>query len=143
MLNRSTRDALGRRYVAALAALFAVIWLLLAIRPRHPADWALQNAPVVLAVLECRPATASSLGFQVDWLLRRGVHAPHVAKISRLEGCRPWHMDHLLRAWARASYLHLHGANNHASNRRTPMIGHICTKPVVTGSRDATVAETA
>jgi putative membrane protein len=51
MSNRSTRDVTGRRYVAGLAALFAVIWLLLAIRPRHPADWALENALVVLAVL--------------------------------------------------------------------------------------------
>jgi len=51
MANRSTRDVPGRRYVAGLAALFAVIWLLLAIRPRHPADWALENALVVLAVL--------------------------------------------------------------------------------------------
>jgi hypothetical protein len=121
MSNRSTRDVPGRRYVAGLAVLFAVIWLLLAIRPRHPADWALENALVVLAVLECQPGTASSLEIQVDWLLRRGVHAPHVAKISRLERCQPWHMDHLLRAWVQASYLHSHGANNHASNRRTPM----------------------
>ena len=51
MSNRSTRDVPGRRYVAGLAALFAVIWLLLAIRPRHRADWALENALVVLAVL--------------------------------------------------------------------------------------------
>jgi putative membrane protein len=51
MSNRSTRGVPGRRYVAGLAALFAVIWLLLAIRPRHPADWALENALVVLAVL--------------------------------------------------------------------------------------------
>lgn len=51
MSNRRTRDVPGRRYVAGLAALFAVIWLLLAIRPRHPADWALENALVVLAVL--------------------------------------------------------------------------------------------
>jgi hypothetical protein len=141
--NRSTRDVPGRRYVAGLAAFFAVIWLLLAIRPRHPADWALENALVVLAVLECQPGTASSLGIQADWLLRRGVHASHVAKIPGLESCRPWHMDHLLRAWAQASYLHFHGPNNHVSNRRTPMIGHICTKPVVTGSRDTTVAEAA
>jgi putative membrane protein len=41
----------GRRYVTALAALFAVIWLVLAIQPRHRADWALENALVVLAVL--------------------------------------------------------------------------------------------
>jgi putative membrane protein len=41
----------GRRYVARLGALFAVIWLLLAIGPRHRADWALENALVVLAVL--------------------------------------------------------------------------------------------
>src|SRR3970282_2798092 len=51
MSNRRTRDVPGRRYVAGLAPLFAVIWLLLAIRPRHRADWALENALVVLGVL--------------------------------------------------------------------------------------------
>ncbi len=32
-----------RRYVALLAALFALVWLGLAIAPRHRADWALEN----------------------------------------------------------------------------------------------------
>jgi putative membrane protein len=32
-------------------AVFAVIWLALAIRPRHRADWALENALVLLVVL--------------------------------------------------------------------------------------------
>ena len=41
----------GRRYVTALAALFAVTWFVLAIEPRHRADWALENTLVVLAVL--------------------------------------------------------------------------------------------
>lgn len=51
MPNRRTSEVAGRRYVAGLGALFGVIWLLLAIGPRHRADWALENALVVLAVL--------------------------------------------------------------------------------------------
>jgi putative membrane protein len=51
MPDRGAREVAGRRYVAGLGALFAVVWLLLAIRPRHRADWALENALVVLAVL--------------------------------------------------------------------------------------------
>jgi putative membrane protein len=39
------------RYLAGLAGLFAIIWILLAIRPHDRADWALENALVVLAVL--------------------------------------------------------------------------------------------
>ena len=39
------------RYLAILMAVFAVIWLALAIRPRHRADWALENALVLLVVL--------------------------------------------------------------------------------------------
>ena len=38
------------RYVATIAAVFALIWLGLAIEPRHRADWALENALVVVAV---------------------------------------------------------------------------------------------
>jgi putative membrane protein len=41
----------GSRYVAGLSAVFGVIWLVFAIRPRDRADWALENALVVLAVL--------------------------------------------------------------------------------------------
>ncbi len=51
MPDRSTGDVAGDRYVAGLAALFAVVWLVLAIRPRHRADWALENALTVIAVL--------------------------------------------------------------------------------------------
>jgi putative membrane protein len=40
-----------RRYITGLAVLFAVFWLVLAIRPRHRADWALENALVVLVVV--------------------------------------------------------------------------------------------
>lgn len=50
-IESRTRNAAGLRYVTGLAALFAVIWLALAIQPRHRADWALENALVVLAVL--------------------------------------------------------------------------------------------
>jgi putative membrane protein len=39
-----------RRYVALLAAFFAIVWLGLAIEPRHRADWALENALTLLAV---------------------------------------------------------------------------------------------
>ncbi|HSE03731.1 MAG TPA: DUF2238 domain-containing protein [Methylomirabilota bacterium] len=41
----------GDRYVATIAALFAILWLGLAIQPRHRADWALENGLVVVAVL--------------------------------------------------------------------------------------------
>jgi putative membrane protein len=41
----------GDRYVATIAAVFAVLWLGLAIEPRHRADWALENALVVVAGL--------------------------------------------------------------------------------------------
>jgi len=50
-VNQTSRQWLGDRYVAGLAALFAVFWLVLAIRPRHRADWALENTLVVLVVL--------------------------------------------------------------------------------------------
>jgi putative membrane protein len=39
-----------RRYVAFLAAVFALVWLGLAIAPRDRADWALENALTLLAV---------------------------------------------------------------------------------------------
>jgi putative membrane protein len=50
-VNRASRQYIGDPYIAGLAALFAVFWLALAIRPRHRADWALENALVVLVVL--------------------------------------------------------------------------------------------
>jgi len=40
-----------RRYLLALAAFFAGEWLLLAIRPRDRADWALENALVAVFVV--------------------------------------------------------------------------------------------
>lgn len=43
--------AAGPRYVAGLAVVFGVVWLLLAIRPRDRADWALENALVLLAIV--------------------------------------------------------------------------------------------
>ncbi len=49
--DRPSGASSGDRYVAALGALFAIIWLALAIQPRHRADWALENALVVLGVL--------------------------------------------------------------------------------------------
>jgi putative membrane protein len=45
------RDVARSRHFWILIALFAVIWLALAIRPRDRADWALENALVVLVVL--------------------------------------------------------------------------------------------
>ena len=39
-----------RRYVALLAAAFAIVWLGLAIEPRHRADWALENVLTAIAV---------------------------------------------------------------------------------------------
>jgi putative membrane protein len=39
------------RYLAGLAGIFAIIWVLLAIRPHDRADWALENALVLFAVL--------------------------------------------------------------------------------------------
>jgi putative membrane protein len=39
------------RYLAILTALFAVLWVVLAIRPIYRQDWALENALVVVAVL--------------------------------------------------------------------------------------------
>lgn len=50
-VNRTSRRWIADPYIAGLAALFAVFWLALAIRPRHRADWALENALVVLVVL--------------------------------------------------------------------------------------------
>jgi putative membrane protein len=38
------------RYVVVLATAFAALWLLLAIAPRHRADWALENALTVACV---------------------------------------------------------------------------------------------
>ncbi|HEY7870294.1 MAG TPA: DUF2238 domain-containing protein [Methylomirabilota bacterium] len=38
-------------YLAGLAGIFAIIWVLLAIRPHDRADWALENALVLFAVL--------------------------------------------------------------------------------------------
>jgi putative membrane protein len=48
---RPPEAATRRRYLAVLAALFTVFWLGLAIHPWHRADWALENALVVLAAL--------------------------------------------------------------------------------------------
>ena len=39
------------RYLALLAAIFAVVWVALAVNPSHREDWALENAPVVLFAL--------------------------------------------------------------------------------------------
>lgn len=40
-----------RQYLAVLAVIFAVIWLALAIEPRHRDDWLLENVLVVLFIL--------------------------------------------------------------------------------------------
>ena len=40
----------GRRYVVVLWAVFAMVWMGLAIEPRDRADWALENALTVLAL---------------------------------------------------------------------------------------------
>lgn len=40
-----------RRYLAILAALFAALWIALAIEPRYRHDWALENALVALFVV--------------------------------------------------------------------------------------------
>jgi hypothetical protein len=45
-VNRKSRRLIRDPYIAGLAALFAVFWLALAIRPRHRADWALENTLV-------------------------------------------------------------------------------------------------
>ena len=50
-VNRTSRRWIADPYIAGLAALFAVFWLALAIRPHNRADWALENALVVLVVL--------------------------------------------------------------------------------------------
>ena len=39
------------RYLALLAAIFAVVWIALAIKPSHRDDWALENALVVVFAL--------------------------------------------------------------------------------------------
>lgn len=39
-----------RRYALALGCVFAVVWVALAIRPRYRADWALENALVVVFI---------------------------------------------------------------------------------------------
>jgi putative membrane protein len=39
------------RYLALLAAMFAVLWIALAIAPLHRADWALENVLVLLGVI--------------------------------------------------------------------------------------------
>jgi putative membrane protein len=45
-----TRHRVGDPYVIGLAFAFAILWLLLAIRPRYRADWAIENALTVLCV---------------------------------------------------------------------------------------------
>src|SRR5688572_22402450 len=50
-VSRTSRQWIRDPYITGLAALFAVFWLALAIRPRNRADWALENALVVLVVL--------------------------------------------------------------------------------------------
>jgi putative membrane protein len=62
----------GRRYVALIAALFALVWLALAIEPRHRADWALENALTLLAlallVLTRRRVPLSPLSYTLIFL---------------------------------------------------------------------------
>ncbi|MEK0083539.1 DUF2238 domain-containing protein [Benzoatithermus flavus] len=67
-----------RRYCLVTLALFALIWLLLAVTPRDRADWALENVLLVLFV----PALAASLRFfplsRLSWsliLLFLGLHS--------------------------------------------------------------------
>ena len=61
-----------RRPVVLLAALFAIIWLSLAIAPRNRADWALENGLTVLAVailaLTRRRVPLSTLSYALIFL---------------------------------------------------------------------------
>jgi putative membrane protein len=61
-----------RPYVALLAALFAMVWLGLAINPRYRGDWALENAltilAVVLLVLTRRRVPLSTLSYLLIFL---------------------------------------------------------------------------
>ena len=50
-ITTSRGGAVRRRYLSILAALFAIVWLALAIRPRDREDWALENVLVVVVVL--------------------------------------------------------------------------------------------
>ena len=49
-LAAASRPGHVDRYVIGLAAAFAVLWLVLAISPRHRADWALENALTVACI---------------------------------------------------------------------------------------------
>jgi putative membrane protein len=48
--NGRINHVAGDRYVIGLACAFAILWLLLAIRPRYRADWAIENVLTVLCV---------------------------------------------------------------------------------------------
>ncbi len=50
MITRPTPDQGLGRHLAILGALFAVLWVALAIKPLYRHDWALENALVALAV---------------------------------------------------------------------------------------------
>lgn len=60
------------RYLALLAALFAVLWIVLAIAPLHRADWALENVlvlPGVIAIaLSWRHITLSRVSYTLIFL---------------------------------------------------------------------------
>jgi putative membrane protein len=60
------------RYLALLAALFAVLWIVLAIAPLHRADWALENVLVLLGViaiaLSWRHITLSRVSYTLIFL---------------------------------------------------------------------------
>jgi putative membrane protein len=66
------RHAAHHRYLGILAALFAVVWIALAIAPWHRADWALENALVVVFVvavaLTYRKLTLSRISYTLIFI---------------------------------------------------------------------------
>src|SRR3970040_2221405 len=83
---------------------------------------------------ECQPGAASSLGIQTDCLLRRGVHASHVADIPGRRGRREPRHRRLFTRIAGGTPLALYTATHYASKRKHSMLRKVCTKPVVSAS---------
>jgi putative membrane protein len=49
-----------RRYLGITGALFAAVWIALAINPQYRADWALENVAVIIFALPLRRPIADS-----------------------------------------------------------------------------------
>ena len=71
-MTSSRPGAEHRRYLLALALIFAIAWTTLAIAPRHRADWALENvlvaAFVVFVALSYKRLTLSRISYTMIFL---------------------------------------------------------------------------